>query len=150
MSETLLALAAMAASAFLAATILPFPSEATFAGLLHAAAAPAPALFTVASLFNTLGSCINFWIGRLAATGGLQRLPSRLRPEPAQLSRAETMFARRGWPSLLLSWVPVIGDLATLAAGLLHYPFARFVLLVGIGKAARYGAIWAGWAAVAG
>jgi membrane protein YqaA with SNARE-associated domain len=150
MSEVLLALGAMAASAFLAATILPFPSEATFAGLLHSQAAPALALFAVASVFNTLGSCVNFWIGRKVADGGLERLPKRFRPEPAQLQQAEALFARHGWPSLLLSWVPVVGDLATLAAGLLHYPLARFVVLVGVGKAARYGAIWAGWIAVAG
>ncbi len=66
------------------------------------------------------------------------------------MAKAEGLFRRFGWPSLAFSWVPGVGDLATLAAGLLHYPFWRFALLVGVGKAARYGAIWAGLAAVAG
>lgn len=150
MLETAAALAGMAASAFLAATILPFPSEATFAGLLYAGRVDPLALFLVATVFNTAGSCVNWQVGRLVAGHGVERLPARLRPEPASLARAEALFARYGWPSLLFSFVPGVGDLATLAAGLLHYPFTRFVLLVGVGKAARYGAIWAGLTAVAG
>lgn len=149
MIEIALQLLTMAASAFLAATILPFPSEATFAGLLHLGTTPALALFVVASLANTAGSSVNWLVGRLVAAGGVDRMPARLRPEPASIARAEALFHRHGWLALLFSWLPGIGDLATLAAGLLHYPLARFVPLVLIGKAARYGAIWAGWIAVA-
>jgi membrane protein YqaA with SNARE-associated domain len=140
----------MAASAFLAATILPFPSEATFAGLLHRGQVNAPALFVVATLFNTLGSMVNWWVGKAAAAGGVERLPVRLRPEPATLAKGERLFARFGWVALLFSWIPGIGDLGTVAAGALHYPLGRFALIVGLGKGLRYGAIWAGWMAVAG
>jgi membrane protein YqaA with SNARE-associated domain len=147
--EQLASLGGMALSAFLAATILPFPSEATYAALLHLGQVKPAALFIVATVFNTLGSAVNWWIGRLIAAGGLQRLPARFRPEPESLTRAEALFARYGWPSLLLSWVPVVGDLATLAAGLLREPLWRFLVLVGLAKGLRYAAIWAGWAAIA-
>lgn len=43
--------------------------------------------------------------------------------------------------SLLLSWLPVVGDSPTLVAGVLRMPFVPFVLLVLIGKAARYAAV---------
>jgi membrane protein YqaA with SNARE-associated domain len=150
MSETIASLAAMALSAFLAATILPFPSEATFAGLLHRAQVNPIALLAVATIFNTLGSMVNWWIGKIIADGGIARLPERLRPDKSALAKGEHLFRRFGWLALLFSWVPGIGDLGTIAAGLLRYPLALFTLLVGIGKCARYATIWAGWIAVAG
>lgn len=150
MLETLLSLATMATSAFLAATILPFPSEATFAGLLHREQVSPVALLMIATIFNTLGSMVNWWVGKLIANGGIGKLPQRLRPDAMTLERGETVFARFGWLALLFSWLPGIGDLATIAAGVLRYPLPRFALIVGIGKCARYAAIWAGWMAVAG
>jgi membrane protein YqaA with SNARE-associated domain len=150
MLETIASLATMALSAFLAATILPFPSEATFAGLLHRAHVNPFVLLVVATIFNTLGSVVNWWVGRIIADGGIDRLPARLKPELATLAQGESLFRRFGWLALLFSWVPGIGDLGTIAAGLLRYPLVLFVVLVGIGKCARYVAIWGGWIAVSG
>lgn len=150
MLEGAASLAGMALSAFLAATVLPFPSEATFAGLLLRGHLNPVLLLAVATVFNTLGSVVNWWIGRIIADGGIARLPERLRPAPDTLARGESLFGRFAWLALLLSWVPGIGDLGTVAAGLLRYPLWRFALLVGLGKGARYAAIWAGWIAVAG
>ena len=140
----------MAASAFLAATILPFPSEATFAGLLHRGQVDPVALWMVATLFNTLGSAVNWWAGRVIADGGIARLPTRIRPQRETLRKGEAVFGRFGWAALLMSWLPGVGDLATVAAGVLRYPLWRFLIIVGIGKGARYLAIWAGWTALAG
>jgi membrane protein YqaA with SNARE-associated domain len=150
MLETVASLATMAASAFLAATILPFPSEATFAGLLHRGHLNPFVLLLVATISNTLGSMLNWWIGKVIADGGIERLPVRLRPDEATLAKGERLFGRFGWLALLFSWVPGVGDLGTIAAGLLRYPLASFAVLVGIGKCARYAAVWAGWIAVAG
>lgn len=143
------ALAAMAAAAFVAATLLPAQSEAVFIGLLATKAADPLALFLTASLANTAGSVVNWFLGRLIARHGLERLPARLRPDLAGLARAQGWFARFGWPSLLLAWLPVVGDPLTFVAGTMNYPFSRFVLLVLLGKTARYAALWAGFAAVA-
>jgi membrane protein YqaA with SNARE-associated domain len=150
MLEAVASLGLMAASAFLAATILPFPSEATFAGLLHRGQVDPVALLIVATAFNTLGSTVGWWMGKVVADGGVARLPARLRPEPETLRKGEALFGRFGWAALLMSWVPGVGDLATVAAGVLRYPLGRFIVIVGIGKGARYLAIWAGWTAVAG
>lgn len=145
--EALGSLAAMAGAAFVAATILPAQSEAVFLGLLMAGNVDPLALFATASLANTAGSILNWWIGRLIARGGLDKLPARLRPDPEKLARAQAWFGRFGWPSLLFAWLPIGGDPLTVVAGTLNYPLGRFILLVLIGKAARYAALWAGWAA---
>ena len=146
--EALASLAGMAAAAFVAATLLPAQSEAVFLGLLAAGTVDPLALFLVASLANTAGSVVNWWLGRLIAHGGIERLPARLRPDPARLETARGWFARFGWPSLLFSWLPIVGDPLTFVAGTLNYPAVRFVMLVLVGKAARYAALWAGWAAL--
>lgn len=130
-------------SSLLAATILPLSSEAILAGLLAARTGETLPLLAVATAGNTLGSVVNWLIGRAA---------SRLRDRPwfpvsrERYEAAERRFQRYGLWSLLFAWVPIVGDPLTLAAGALRTPLLPFVLLVGIGKAARYGAIAGGFA----
>jgi len=122
-------------SALVAATILPMQSEAVFVAYLIAEAAPALALLTVASLGNTLGAVVNWLLGR-----GLERFKGRrwFPVGPQALARAQAWYARWGRWSLLLSWMPVIGDPITVAAGVMREPFWRFLLLVGLAKTGRY------------
>ena len=122
-------------AAFAAATILPAQSEAVLAGLL-AAGNHAPALLIlVAGSGNVLGSVVNWLLGR-----GIERFRSaRWFPvSERQLDRARGWYRKYGWWSLLLSWVPVIGDPLTVAAGVMREPFARFLLVVSIAKFGRY------------
>jgi membrane protein YqaA with SNARE-associated domain len=149
MFDALASLGLMAVTAFVAATIFPAQSELVFVGLLKAGSVSPLALFVTASLANTAGAFTNWLIGRLIAGGGLERLPVRLRPTPGQMAKGEAQFRRWGWVSLIFSWLPVVGDIATVAAGTLHYPAGRFLLFVGLGKAARYAALWAGYTALA-
>lgn len=63
-------------------------------------------------------------------------------------ARAEEWYHRYGRCSLLLSWVPIIGDPATIVAGVLREPLPVFVLLAVIAKTTRYFAVAAqsfGW-----
>ena len=92
--ETLSSLAVMAGAAFVAATLLPAQSEAVFVGLLAAKSVDPLLLFAVASLANTAGSVVNWWLGRLIAQGGLERLPARLRPDPKRFAQAQGWFER--------------------------------------------------------
>lgn len=147
--ESLVALAGMAGAAFVAATLLPAQSEAVFLGLLAAKSVDPLTLFLTASLANTAGSILNWWLGLMIARHGVDKLPARLRPDPRRFTQAQGLFARFGWPSLLLAWLPLVGDPLTFAAGTLNYPFLRFTVLVLIGKAGRYAALWAGWANLA-
>lgn len=122
-------------SSFLAATLLPAQSELALAGLLsHDVAAPA-LLVGVATLGNTLGSLVNWLLGRWAHRLGERRwFPVK----GEALRKAEAWYHRYGRWSLLLSWAPIIGDPLTLAAGLLREPLLPFLLLVGLAKLGRY------------
>jgi membrane protein YqaA with SNARE-associated domain len=111
-------------SAFVSATILPGNSEIVLIAVL----AKHPSLFwesiAVATLGNTLGGMTSYAIGRL--------LPNKTE------SRAMAWVQRHGEWSLLLSWVPVIGDALCVAAGWLRLSPVRSLLMIAIGKCARY------------
>ena len=120
---------------FLAATILPFSSELTLAGLMATSNYDNLLLLTVASLGNVLGSVVN-WI-----LGFYSRNLSKKKWFPfkdKQIENSSKWFSKFGKWSLLFAWVPVIGDPLTLAAGLLRVKFIEFVILVTIGKFSRY------------
>ena len=122
-------------AAFLAATQVPAQSEALLAAMVMVSGHAVAVLLAVASAGNIFGSCLNWWLG-------LQVDRFRTRrwfPVSEQnLKRARETYARWGWPSLLLSWVPIIGDPLTLVAGMMKEPLWRFLLIVGIAKTARY------------
>jgi membrane protein YqaA with SNARE-associated domain len=122
-------------SAFLAATILPFSSEAVLVGLMAAGNYDVAVLWALASLGNILGACINWGLGRFCLHWQDRRWFPVSRD---QLDRAGTWFSRYGVWSLLLAWVPVIGDPLTFAAGIMRVDFRLFLVLVAIGKAGRY------------
>ena len=113
-------------------------SEAVLVALLLAGDQPAWLLVVVASVGNTLGAMVNWWLGR-------QVDRFRDRPwfpvPPAALDRATGWYRRWGYWSLGLSWAPIIGDPLTLVAGVLGEPLWRFTLLVGIAKTCRYAAL---------
>lgn len=134
----MLSLAGLFLAALLAATLVPAQSEAVLAGLVLAGSHPVWLLLAVATAGNVLGSLVNWIIGR-----HLVRFSDR-RWFPAsgeQLARASCWYARWGHWSLLASWLPVIGDPLTLAAGILREPLWRFALIVTLAKAGRYVAL---------
>ncbi len=57
---------------------------------------------------------------------------------PDSLGRAQHWFGRYGVWTLLLSWLPVVGDPLTFVAGVMRVRFALFLLLVAAGKGGRY------------
>lgn len=136
--EPMLVYLGLFAVSFLAATIVPAQSEAVFLGLLMTGAYPPWALLIVASAGNVLGSCVNWLLGLL-----LVRLEGRswFPVSRERLRKAETWYHRHGRWSLLLSWVPVIGDPITVAAGVLREPFPVFLVFVTVAKVGRYLAI---------
>lgn len=124
-------------AAFLAATLLPLSSEALLAALVYQQYAPA-LLWLVATAGNTLGSCVNWYLGMQC----LRWQDKRWFPaSPHQLQAAQQRFQRYGQWSLLLAWVPLVGDPLTLFAGVMRVPFHRFALLVFCGKALRYAVV---------
>ena len=108
--------------------------------------ADAGALLATASVGNTLGSFVNFLLGRFC----LHWREARWFPvKAAGLDRAGAWFRRFGVWSLLFAWLPLLGDPLTLAAGMLRVNVWLFLALVGAGKVARYGVVlWAASAAI--
>ncbi len=122
-------------SAFGAATLLPLQSEAVLLGLLMQGSHPAGMLIAAASLGNILGSCVNWWLGlKIEHYKDKKWFPV----SPGKMQQAQGIYRKYGFWSLLLSWVPVIGDPITLIAGLLKESFPRFLLMVSIAKIGRY------------
>ena len=123
------------AAAFLAATVVPAQSEAVLVALLAQGSHPVWALITVASVGNILGSVVNWWLGR-----GIERFKSRrwFPVSEKSLTCAQEWYARYGRWSLLLSWVPIVGDPITVAAGVMRERLWVFASLVGIAKTLRY------------
>lgn len=123
------------ALALLSATLLPGGSEVY---LLSLTQNPEYTLFTlwlVATLGNTLGSVINYLLGRYL----LHWQDKKWFPvSQKQLDKSQHWFNRYGYWSLLLAWAPIIGDALTLLAGVMRLNFWLFLLLVSIGKGLRY------------
>ena len=123
------------AISFLAATILPFSSELTLAGLIATSNYDNLLLLIVASLGNTLGSVVNWALGFYSRNLTTKKwFPFK----DKQIENSSKWFSKFGKWSLLFAWVPIIGDPLTLAAGLFKVKFLEFLILVSIGKVSRY------------
>jgi membrane protein YqaA with SNARE-associated domain len=133
-------------SAFGAATLLPLQSEAVLVALLWANQHSPWALLLVATVGNVLGSLVNWVLGRYLE---LWRDKRWFPVSAKRLESVQNTYHRYGRWSLLLSWVPIIGDPLTLVAGLMREPPWSFLALVTFSKAARYGVLYwitLGWA----
>lgn len=121
-------------SALIAATLLPFYSEAFLYWVLQESPSMIIPLL-IATTGNVLGACINWWLGR-----EILRFKDRrwFYFNDTQIARAQQGFQRYGKWTLLLSWLPLIGDPLTLIAGMMKVRFRVFLLLVTLGKASRY------------
>ena len=124
----------MALSAFLAASILPFSSEAVMVGLL-AAGLDMWALVAWGTVGNVLGSLFNYGIGRL---GKMEWIEKYLHTKPEDLDRARRFMGGRGAWMGLFSCIPVIGDVITIVLGLMRANLTIFTISVTISKLARY------------
>ncbi len=121
-------------SAFLAATILPLSSEVVLTALLLSDL-QAVLLILVATLGNVLGSCTNYGLGYWAGKPAASRF---LKMSESDFTAAERRFDKYGKWSLLLSWVPLIGDPITVVAGIFRMQLLWFILLVTLAKLGRY------------
>ena len=117
------------------ATIVPFSSETYLASLIILNKYNVILLLLSASLGNVLGSVFN-WICGYYATYFIQKKWFPINQK--QIDKASLYFSKYGKWSLLLGWVPFIGDPITFVAGTLRYSFLPFLILVSIGKIGRY------------
>jgi membrane protein YqaA with SNARE-associated domain len=87
----------------------------------------------VATAGNCLGAWTTYWLARAAFTVAS--------PTSERVRRAGALLARYGPPAMLLSWVPLIGDVLVALAGAAMMPFWSFAAWTAVGKCARYVAV---------
>lgn len=124
------------AVSFLAATLLPLGSEAL---LLYDISQNHSLilLWSFATVGNTLGSIFNYWLG----LKGEEYLEKKGHVSTEKMDKSRGFFAKYGGWTLLLSWVPIIGDPLTFIAGVLRYNFKYFTLIVFLAKGLRYATV---------
>ena len=119
----------------LAATILPLSSEIVLTTMLLTNLFEKNILLVIASSGNILGSIFNWYLGKkITIFQDRKWFPV----SPEQLNKSQKYFQKYGIWSLLLAWVPVIGDPLTLLAGILRVRLSIFFILVSISKISRY------------
>ena len=132
MTETLISLFIVA---FVSATLLPGSSEVVLAGVLASGTTTTTMAVMAATLGNTLGSMVNWAIGRYFAHF---REAKWFPVKPEKYQQYEQWYKKWGIWSLLLSWAPVIGDPLTVLAGVARTSLLVFVPVVLVAKLARY------------
>jgi membrane protein YqaA with SNARE-associated domain len=123
---------ALFVSAFLAATILPFSSEAAF---LVAISNDMPIIYAMiaASSGNILAIILNYFLGYYLFSKSRKKLLA------SRLGKTTYIYGHKyGYWALLLSWLPFIGDPLTVVAGLVRLKFVWFVIVAGSLRILRY------------
>ena len=124
--------AALFFSAFLAATILPFSSEAAFVLALKSDMSPLNAIIS-ASTGNVLAIIFNYYLGYFLYE------KTKIKLFASKTGKKSYTFGHKyGYYALLLSWLPLIGDPLTLVAGLVRLNFLWFLLIAGTLRVLRY------------
>jgi len=127
--ETLLSpeggLAAVLAASFIAATLVPFSSEAVLFGYLKLHPGNAALAVALATLGNTAGGMTTYLIGRLV-------------PEKKPDMKALAWLHRYGAPATFFAWLPIVGDALCAAAGWLRVNWLAALLFMAAGRLARY------------
>lgn len=138
MNTSLIELGGLFLISFGAATILPIQSEWPLAALIYGKDYSSLTLLIVATIGNVLGALFNWWLGRYIVHFQHRRwFPFREK----HIAHATQYYQRWGVWTLLLAWAPIIGDPLTLVAGIFRTDIRTFLILVTIGKMARYAAL---------
>ena len=119
--------------AFVSATLLPLGSEPAVYGLVKLNESLFWPAIATATLGNTLGGAISWWMG-----WGAERAYEQVKHRPPRELRVLEMLRRFGPKACLLSWLPLVGDPLCALAGWLRLPFWPCVFYMAIGKFARY------------
>jgi len=122
-------------SSFASSTILPGHSEITLIALITQKKYEVFYLVVFASLGNILGSVLNWYLGLYFFKFKNKKwFPFK----ENQINKVSKSFLKYGKWSLLLSWVPFIGDVLTLVAGMFRVPLHQFIIIVSVAKIGRY------------
>jgi len=123
-------------SSFVAATLIPAGSELVVTGLLLHHPERLWGVLSVATLGNTLGGLTSYGLGRLIPAGAASEAGTEVHRRISP--RVQGLLRRYGLYTLLLSWLPVMGDGLCVGAGWLRLPLLPSAVAIGVGKFLRY------------
>lgn len=123
---------------FLSATILPFSSELLLIGMLKNNYSVFNCVL-IATIGNSLGGVTNYFIGKIGNPLWLKKVGMK----ETKIIKQQSIIQKYGAWLALVSWIPIIGDPLMIAIGFYRVPFIPFIILLVVGKAARYLVI--GW-----
>lgn len=127
--------------AFLAGSVVPLPSEAAMIVLLGAGADPGVTV-GVAAAGNFLGAVTLFVLGKgLTAGKGAGFVARMVAKDPRRVESSLRAARRYGAPVLLLTWLPIVGDLLVIAAGMIGMRALPFAAFTATGKLLRFAAV---------
>ena len=118
--------------AFISATLLPLGSEPVVFGLVQLQPEMFWPVVLMATLGNTHGGAVDWWMG-----WGAHKVVDKYRHSPTH-TRALDWLEKLGPKACLLAWLPVVGDPLCAVAGWLKLPFWPCLVYMAIGKFARY------------
>lgn len=124
-------------SSILAATFLPFGSEAVFIGLIVNDFDPTP-LTIVAGCGNTIGGMITYYIGRL---GKWEWLEKWFKIERSSMESKMTSIQKYGAIYSFFTWLPGIGDPLAAAIGFVKISPYTTLFWMFFGKTLRFALI---------
>lgn len=133
-----LSLLSLFASSFLSATLLPGNSEVVLVAMLLSGVSQPWLLVLIATMGNSFGGLTNVILGRFFP----------LREKSRWQEKAVGWLKSYGAATLLLSWMPVIGDLLCLLAGWMRISWGPVLFFLCLGKALRY--VLVAWATLQG
>lgn len=124
------------ASSFVSATLFPGGSELLLIYYLQNNPVDTWLYFSSVTVGNSLGALFTYFMGYY--------LNWKRKETQSKHHKAWLFCQRYGAAALLLSWLPIVGDLLPLAAGWLKLAVLPSVFLIVIGKAMRYWVIASG------
>jgi membrane protein YqaA with SNARE-associated domain len=121
-------------ASFLAATILPFSSDAVLVGILVMGGNPWISI-GVASIGNWLGGMTNYFLGKL---GKIEWIEKYLKIRKEKIDKIRLWLEGKGAFMSFFSFLPVIGDMIPIALGYMRANVYIVSISMFIGKTLRY------------
>lgn len=121
-------------ASFLAATIVPFSSEALLVAMLLGNFDPVICIYW-ATAGNWLGGMVSYFMGYL---GKMEWLQKWFKVEERKLNDFKNKVDKYGVYLALITWAPIIGDLIAIALGFFRAHAYKVAVLMLAGKLARY------------
>ena len=117
---------------FISATLIPLGSEPVVFGLIRLNPEMFWPVVLVATVGNTLGGAVDWWLGY-----GAHKVADKY-SHSSHHTRALDWLRKMGPKACLLAWLPLVGDPLCAVAGWLKLPFWPCLAYMAIGKFARY------------